>query len=1053
MRLLKKLILISATLFALTPSWSQTITLGTGTATNAYNEPSPVNITRDRSVSWTVYTAAELNAAGITGPADINRMGYFVTNIPVNTIPGYTISMKHTTAQNAGQNPGNNGYTEVKSAFTYSPIQGDWDMIDLDVPFTWNGVNNIAVKVCWSTANNDPSGQLRVYPATNGYRYRWTNNGNGSYCGANPNNNRQWKPQVRFVFETETVWTGAVSTDWFNPANWSAGLPSQDMDTRIPTGTPNNPVLNGNASVGNFTMQGTMTIDPAGTLNVYGNFINTGNYIDNGGTTSMTGTGPNNISNSASLNISNLIIDSKFGATVTGSQITVTEELQVNKSALNTNDSIILRSDATGTARIAELTTNCFYQLDMFDAWGDGWNGGLLTVYEDGVPVFTFQAFGSATTETVPIENGSVMTLEYSSGIFENENSYTLYDPSGAPIFNDGPNPTTGVVFTTTAACGFTQDPIQGEISMERYIDAGETYWRYFGSAVQGANLAQFNDDFTTAGYPGSLFPTFPWISAFNYDETAGPGAGYNATTGATQVMQTGEGWQIWCGDTIIGTQPFTFDLRGVPHQGDINLPVTYTNTGTPNEDGFNLVCNPYPSTIDWDDPDWTKTNMANAVYIQNPDNQQYATYIAGASTNGGSRYVASQQAFWVQSFAAGPVLGATEGVKSSVDQAFIKAASVASPGMTITLQGDAKFDEIVIRDVEEADDDFNYEWDANKFWGGWGEYPQFSAINGQQKDLTVHSFNKGNQEWQIPLRAIVFADGVYNVEFENVGEMGVPCMKLEDTYTGTMYDVYEGAAYSFYMDDSTYSPRFVLHIGRDYESVTTDLSCPDVVDGQIQLDLDLPGNTVYHLTSNTGTIVDSASADPLVITGLDWGIYSIDVPALSNLCNVKQFNFVIDKPSAIASNPVVTDEIYGNDGYINPQITGGTPPYQFDWDNGWNTPMLKELPAGTYMVTVTDDNGCEFSETYTVNSVLSIENEDVSIKVFYNSMTNSIQVEGLSSLSCDQLTLFNLNGQKMQDFVVEGSDVQNFYLDEVPAGFYLFFGECGIMHKFVISK
>ena len=539
--LTKDIVLIATFLLAFTEiGFAQTITIGSGTQTNNYNEASPVNITRDRSVSWIVYTAAELNAAGITGPATINRMGWFVTNIPVNNIPGYTIQMKHTNVTSASGNPGNNGYTVVKNSFTYSPTQGDWDMLDLDNPFTWNGTQNLAVKVCWSTANNDPSGQLRTFNSNGGYRYRWTNNGNGSYCGSTPNQNRNWKPQVRFVFETETVWTGTNGTSWFDAGNWTAGVPDETMDTRIPVGTPNNPVLNGAANTANFTLEGSMTNDPTGRLNVYGDFINTGNYVDNGGSTTLTGDGPNVINNSATLDISNLVIESKFGASVGGSAITITEELQVNKSAFNTNDSIILRSDVNGTARIAELTTNCFYTLQMNDAWGDGWNGATLTILEDGVPIYVYQAYGSSTTETIPVANGATLQLQYSSGQFENENTYTLFDPSGTPIFSDGPNPTVGTVFTTTSTCGFT-DPIVGEISMERYIDAGETWYRYFGSAVQGATIGQFNDDFTTAGYPGSHFPAFGWVSVYHYDETLGPGLGYVETTGASEVMMPGQ--------------------------------------------------------------------------------------------------------------------------------------------------------------------------------------------------------------------------------------------------------------------------------------------------------------------------------------------------------------------------------------------------------------------------------------------------------------------------------------------------------------------------------
>jgi predicted membrane protein len=214
---------------------------------------------------------------------------------------------------------------------------------------------------------------------------------------------------------------------------------------------------------------------------------------------------------------------------------------------------------------------------------------------------------------------------------------------------------------------------ITGEISMERYIDAGETNWRYFSSAVTGATLAQYNDDFVTAGYPGSWYPAFGWESIYTYDETMGVGFGYLPATSSAQVIGVGQGLQVWCGDTITGTLPFTVDLRGVPNQGPILMPVSYTFTGTPGEDGFCHIGNPYASTIDWDAIGWVKVNVAEATYIVDPDTEMYATYIAGAGTNGGSRYIASQQAFWVEATAVAPVLSITESCKSGTDATFFK--------------------------------------------------------------------------------------------------------------------------------------------------------------------------------------------------------------------------------------------------------------------------------------------------------------------------------------------------------------------------------------------
>ncbi|MBK6527040.1 MAG: hypothetical protein IPG07_16725 [Crocinitomicaceae bacterium] len=123
-------------------------------------------------------------------------------------------------------------------------------------------------------------------------------------------------------------------------------------------------------------------------LNVFSHFTNTGTFTDNGGVTIMQGKGASNIS--GNLTFANLRIESVGGTSVTSGITNISKELQVNKSIFNTGNAVVLKSTAAGTARIAELKSTCVYTLNMFDSYGDGWNGGLLTVLENGVSIGTF---------------------------------------------------------------------------------------------------------------------------------------------------------------------------------------------------------------------------------------------------------------------------------------------------------------------------------------------------------------------------------------------------------------------------------------------------------------------------------------------------------------------------------------------------------------------------------------------------------------------------------------------------------------------------------------
>ena len=96
----------------------------------------------------------------------------------------------------------------------------------------------------------------------------------------------------------------------------------------------------------------------------------------------------------------------------------------------------------------------CSYSLEMQDLFGDGWNGGFITVLIDGVSIGDYSVTGGDDEiAMIPICNGESIELVYTAGNWEEENTYTLYDSQGNILFTDGINPTVGSAYSGVGSC------------------------------------------------------------------------------------------------------------------------------------------------------------------------------------------------------------------------------------------------------------------------------------------------------------------------------------------------------------------------------------------------------------------------------------------------------------------------------------------------------------------------------------------------------------------------------------------------------------------------
>lgn len=118
--------------------------------------------------------------------------------------------------------------------------------------------------------------------------------------------------------------------------------------------------------------------------------------------------------------------------------------------------------------------------------------------------------------------------------------------------------------------------------------------------------------------------------------------------------------------------------------------------------------------------------------------------------------------------------------------------------------------------------------------------------------------------------------------------------------------------------------------------------------------------------------------------------------------CTIKR-TFIILEPQLLVLQGNITNALdcsNANSGAINLLVSGGSAPFTYSWSNGITTEDLVNIPAGNYLVTVKDANGCSIQAQYSVNRpppiVVAVETKtDFNCETKYVKQTFVAKVSG----------------------------------------------------------
>jgi hypothetical protein len=242
-----------------------------------------------------------------------------------------------------------------------------------------------------------------------------------------------------------------------------------------------------------------------------------------------------------------------------------------------------------------------------------------------------------------------------------------------------------------TARVAKVTGSITGNVTVQRYIPGGNNkrQWRFLSSPINvngSIALTQYQDDiFVTApAEAAGGFDVNPFArnaSIRTYDETVSGSLnnGWTNPTNINNTIPTGIGAEVFVRGSrnlanpyLLGTVPddVIIDFIGSLNTGSFSPSISFTNTSSGTNDGFNLIGNPYASPINFDTIGWTRTNIENKYWCFNPNTTLWGSYNAnsGESINGMTKYISSGQAFFIKATAPSPVITFTEDVKSIND-------------------------------------------------------------------------------------------------------------------------------------------------------------------------------------------------------------------------------------------------------------------------------------------------------------------------------------------------------------------------------------------------
>lgn len=410
--------------------------------------------------------------------------------------------------------------------------------------------------------------------------------------------------------------------------------------------------------------------------------------------------------------------------------------------------------------------------------------------------LFVFVGITNTSAQFI-IKPGSSVSIANSGELYINTNLTLYSNSSGSGHLADQ---TSGGSLTVTS-----------NILVERYISSSG--WHNVGSPIASSG--------------SSFFSGTDMI--FYYDETKVQNDwNFGWVWYPTGNFTNFKGYDIYF-DAGGQTIDYTASNSSGLNTGSYSISITKTdvpNGETENHKGWNLIANPYPSPVDWlTESGWDKSDINDAKYIWNPQASNYTIFLGGSAPvgiNGGTRYIPSNQGFWVQATTNGTFSinnACRKGIMTATPD-YYKTKEITYPLISLIATIDTFVDETIIRFLRNTTNDYDLNADAVKLFSQGDYVPQLYTEYNKTK-FAINTVPNLKDNMVFPLNFNCRSSASCSLKLSNLSyPEEIKNIYLYDNLKEEMIDIKQEEVYYFDHQINNNPSRFLLIINPTEEKL-----------------------------------------------------------------------------------------------------------------------------------------------------------------------------------------------------------------------------------------